>query len=58
MTKHEKRSVSILLTVLMVVGIFTALPITASAATGVTYLDANGETQTCSSYTAFTGQRD
>lgn len=57
MIKYVKRSVSVMLTILMVVGVFTALPITASAATGVTYLDADGATQTCSSYETFTGQR-
>ncbi len=58
MSKHVKRSVSILLTILMVVGVFTALPISASAATEVAYLDENGETKTCSSYETYTGQRD
>ena len=58
MSKHVKRSVSILLTILMVVGVFTALPISASAATEVAYLDENGETKTCSSYETYTGQRN
>ena len=58
MSKHVKRSVSILLTILMVVGVFTALPISASAATEVAYLDADGATKTCSSYETYTGQRD
>ena len=57
MIKYAKKSVSILLAIIMVVSMFTVLPISASAASGVTYLDANGATKTCSSYEAFTGQR-
>ena len=45
--KIMKKAVSILLTLTMVLTIFTVVPVTVSAASqSVTYVDGNGETQT------------
>ncbi len=46
MKKIARKAVSVLLTILMALSVFNGLTFTASVA-GVSYVDENGETQTC-----------
>lgn len=54
--KHnwKKSTLAFLLTLMMVVGLFSALGGSAWADTAVSYLDANGQTQSCTNYTLVT----
>ena len=54
--KHnwKKSTLAFLLTLMMVVGLFAALGGSAWADTAVSYLDANGQTQSCTNYTLVT----
>lgn len=49
-----KKTVSILLSVMLVFSLFTGIPFTASAATAINYIDENGDSQTANSVTELT----
>lgn len=52
--KQIKKPVSVLLTLIMVLGLFTVVPFTVGALDGVSYIDENGEAQTANGVTAVT----